>query len=252
MSVHILPLPGLPRVRPGDDLAALIAAAIAEARVGVKNGDVLVVCQKVVSKAEGRVVALMGIEPSAMARAWAQAWDKDPRLVELVLRESARIVRMDAGNLIVETHGGWICANAGIDQSNSLDDDHVTLLPLDADASAARLRHELGERLGVSLGIVITDTFGRPWRQGQIEFAIGVAGIEPLADLRGTRDLNGRELGVTVLATADAVAAAAGLVMEKAAGVAAVLIRGVPVASTSGDGPGARSLRRPRELDLFR
>jgi coenzyme F420-0:L-glutamate ligase/coenzyme F420-1:gamma-L-glutamate ligase len=252
MAVVLLPIAGLPRVRPGDDLAALLVAAIEEARVGAKDGDVLVVCQKVVSKAEGRVVALDSVEPSALARVWAAAHDKDARLIELVLRESARIVRMDGGNLIVETRSGWVCANAGIDQSNAVDDDHVTLLPVDADASARRLRAELARALGADLGVVVTDTFGRPWRHGQIEFAIGVAGIDPLLDLRGTRDMNGRELGVTVLATADALAAAAGLVMDKAAGVAAVLVRGCRTAAVPGDGPGARSLVRPRETDLFR
>ena len=252
MAVLLLPIPGLPSIRPGDDLAGLLADAIDEARVGAKDGDVLVVCQKIVSKAEGRVVPLASVEPSSFARAWAERNEKDPRLVELVLRESARVVRMDGGNLIVETHSGWICANAGIDQSNAVADDTVTLLPLDADASASRLRAELGRRLGADLAVVVTDTFGRPWRQGQIEFAIGVAGIEPLADLRGTSDMNGRELGVTVLASADAIAAAAGLVMEKAAGIAAVLVRGAGAKRTEGDGPGARALIRPRELDLFR
>jgi len=252
MAVLLLPIPGLPRVRPGDDLGALLASAIGEARVGVKDDDVLVVCQKVVSKAEGRVVALSSIEPSELARAWAATYDKDARLIELVLRESARIVRMDGGNLIVETRSGWVCANAGIDQSNALDDDHVTLLPVDADASAARLRAHLAERLGADLAVIVTDTFGRPWRHGQIEFAIGVAGIDPLLDLRGTTDMNGRELGITVLAAADAIAAAAGLVMGKADGIGAVLVRGASVVRAAGDGPGARSLVRPRETDLFR
>jgi coenzyme F420-0:L-glutamate ligase/coenzyme F420-1:gamma-L-glutamate ligase len=254
MALVLLPIPGLPRVRPGDDLAALLADAIAEARVGVRDDDVLVVCQKVVSKAEGRVVALATVEPSALARTWAQACEKDPRLIELVLRESARVVRMDGGNLIVETKSGWVCANAGIDQSNAVDEDSVTLLPVDADASAARLRAALGRRLGADLAVIVTDTFGRPWRHGQIEFAIGAAGIEPLLDLRGCADMNGRELGVTVLATVDALAAAAGLLMGKAAGIGAVLVRGSGdgVARRSDDGPGARSLVRPRETDLFR
>jgi coenzyme F420-0:L-glutamate ligase/coenzyme F420-1:gamma-L-glutamate ligase len=252
MAVLVLPVPGLPAIRPGDDLAALLAAAIEEARLGAREGDVLVVCQKVVSKAEGRVVPLASVEPSSLARTWAAANDKDPRLIELVLRESARIVRMDGGNLIVETRSGWVCANAGIDQSNATEEDHVTLLPIDADASAARLRADLETRLGASLAVIVTDTFGRPWRNGQIEFAIGVAGIEPLADLRGTADMNGRELGITVLATADSLAAAAGLVMEKSAGIGAVLVRGCRVTRAEGDGPGARSLVRPREADLFR
>jgi coenzyme F420-0:L-glutamate ligase/coenzyme F420-1:gamma-L-glutamate ligase len=250
----ILPIPGLPQVHPGDDLAELLASAISAARVGVKPGDVLVVCQKVVSKAEGRVVVLADVEPSALASSWAARHDKDPRLIELVFRESTRIVRMDGGNLIVETGPGWVCANAGIDQSNAIAEGVVTLLPLDPDASARRLRAELRRHLGVDLAIVVTDTFGRPWREGQVEFALGVAGMAPVDDLRGTRDLMGHELGVTVIAVADEVACAAGLAMRKAAGVAAVIVRGcdVPSEAADQDAQGGRSLIRPREHDLFR
>lgn len=253
----ILPVPGVPLVQPGDDLARLLSGAIAASRLGVKPGDVLVVCQKVVSKAEGRVVELSTVEPSAFARAYAERHDKDARVVELVLRESTRIVRMDAGHLIVETGPGWVCANAGIDESNAVRDGEVTLLPVDPDASAERLRADLRGHLGVDLGILVTDTFGRPWREGQVEFAIGVAGIEPLLDLRGSRDLNGHELRVTVIGVADELAAAAGLVMGKADGIAAVLVRGwtspPPTASDDPDRPrGGRALVRRRETDLFR
>lgn len=255
MAILVLPIPGLPAVRPGDDLAKLLASAISEARVGVKQGDVLVICQKVVSKAEGRVVELATVTPSPLATRWAEQHDKDPRLVELVLRESTRIVRMDGGNLIVETGPGWVCANAGIDQSNAVAEGVVTLLPCDPDASAERLRRELRGHLGVTLPIVITDTFGRPWREGQVEFALGVAGMGPVEDLRGTRDMSGHELGVTVIAVADELACAAGLAMRKSSGVAAVLVRGFDAPPEErGDEPrrGGKSLIRRRENDLFR
>jgi coenzyme F420-0:L-glutamate ligase/coenzyme F420-1:gamma-L-glutamate ligase len=258
MAIMILPVPGMPAVRPGDDLARLLADAIVDARIGSKPGDVLVICQKVVSKAEGRVVELASVQPSAFAEAWAKEHDKDARLVELVLRESKRIVRMEGGVLIVETGPGWVCANAGIDQSNAVAEGTVTLLPVDPDASAERIRAELLDRLGVALAVVITDTFGRPWREGQVEFALGVAGMEPLDDLRGTRDLYGHELGVTVIGVADELACAAGLAMRKAAGVPAVVIRGFPVSEVPAgkqddeSSRGGRSLIRPRENDLFR
>jgi coenzyme F420-0:L-glutamate ligase / coenzyme F420-1:gamma-L-glutamate ligase len=257
VAILILPIAGLPAVRPGDDLADLLASAIEAAKVGVKPGDALVVCQKVVSKAEGRVVALDGIEPSALARSWAERHDKDARLIELVLRESTRIVRMDGGNLIVETGPGWVCANAGIDESNAVADGTATLLPLDPDASAEALRGALRGHLGVDLAVVVTDTFGRPWREGQVEVALGVAGMAPVLDLRGSRDLNGHELRVTVLGIADELACAAGLVMGKADGIAAALIRGytAPPAPSPEDAAaarGGRGLIRRRENDLFR
>jgi coenzyme F420-0:L-glutamate ligase/coenzyme F420-1:gamma-L-glutamate ligase len=256
VAVLVLPIPGLPRIAPGDDLARLLASAIADSRVGAKAGDILVVCQKVVSKAEGRIVDLASVEPSPFARQWAERHEKDARVVELVLRESTRVVRMDAGHLIVETGPGWVCANAGIDESNAVREGQVTLLPVDPDASAERLRAELRGHLGVDFGVLVTDTFGRPWREGQVEFAIGVAGLEPLLDLRGTRDLNGHELRVTIIGVADELACAAGLVMGKADGVAAVLIRGYqppPAPALDADRPrGGRALVRRRENDLFR
>lgn len=253
MSIHLLPIPGIPAIRPEDDLSAILASAINDSRMGVKAGDILVVCQKIVSKAEGRVVALDSVEPSTFAKNWAEEHEKDARLVELVLRETTRIVRMERGNLIVETGPGWVCANAGIDQSNATEDGTVTLLPEDCDASAERLRSELKGHLGVDLGIVITDTFGRPWREGQVEFALGVAGIAPIEDLRGNDDLYGRELGVTLIATADHVASAAGLLMGKSAGIPAILVRGLAAkAPTPGEPAGGRALIRPAENDLFR
>jgi len=252
MAIHLLPLPGVPAIEPNDDLGAILARAIQESRMGVKGGDILAVCQKVVSKAEGRIVSLDSVTPSPFAVAWAEEHEKDPRVVELVLRETKRIVRMERGTMIVETGPGWVCANAGIDQSNAIADGTVTLLPLDADASAQRLRTALREHLGADLGVVITDTFGRPWREGQVEFALGVAGFAPVEDLRGDLDLRGRELAVTLIATADHVAAAAGLLMGKADGMPAILVRGVATRAPAGEPKGGRALIRPAETDLFR
>ncbi len=257
MPIMILPVPGIPAIQPDDDLGALLAKAISDSKLGVKQGDVLVVCQKIVSKAEGRIVALDDIEPSDLAKRWAETHEKDPRLIELVFRESNRIVRMERGNLIVETGPGWICANAGIDQSNAVTEGTVTLLPLDADASAARLRDRLREDLGMDFAVIVTDTFGRPWREGQVEFALGVAGLNPIEDLGGTPDLIGRELGITQIAAADQLASAAGLAMGKSDGMPAILIRGwVPARETKPDESGRPSngtrLIRPTENDLFR
>jgi len=246
-SLTLTAIPGLPRVQPGDDLSQLLHAALSDSALSLQEGDVLVVCQKVVSKAEGRVVALSSVEPSPFARQIAASTDKDPRVVELVLRESTRIVKMADGHLICETGPGWVCANAGIDESNGVGPGIATLLPLDPDASAERLRLALAP--DTRIGIIITDTFGRPWRDGLTDVALGAAGIGTLADFRGRNDLDGRELHHTMLAVGDELAAAAGLLMEKDAGIAAVLVRGVRWDGTRGTG---RDLIRPRELDLFR
>jgi coenzyme F420-0:L-glutamate ligase/coenzyme F420-1:gamma-L-glutamate ligase len=252
MTIAIIPVPGLPMIQPGDDLGALLGDAIESTRVGVKEGDVVAVCQKVVSKAEGAIVSLASVEPSAFARELAAqgGGDRDPRVIEVVLRQTRRVVRNDRGHLIVETAAGWVCANAGVDQSNGIDGSTVTLLPEDADASAARLRQRLEGRFGVRLAVVITDTFGRPWRDGLVDVALGCAGLEPLSDLHGRTDLHGRPLQHTVMAVADQLAAAAGRAMEKDAAIAAVVIRGAPY--RPGDGGAARHLVRPPELDLFR
>jgi len=252
MTIAVIPIAGLPMIQPGDDLAALLADAIDTARVGVKPQDVVAVCQKVVSKAEGAVVRLADVTPSAFATRLAAHTDggKDPRAVEVVLRETARIVRMDRGHVICETRHGWVCANAGVDESNGIAPEVLTLLPHDADASAARLRAALQSRFRVELAVVITDTFGRPWREGLVEVALGCAGMEPLLDLRGRSDLTGRTLHHTVVALADEVAAAAGLVMEKDSAVAAAIVRGVTY--TPGVGGAAAHLVRRPELDLFR
>ncbi|MET0151280.1 MAG: coenzyme F420-0:L-glutamate ligase [Candidatus Binatia bacterium] len=247
MTLELFPLEGIPGIRPRDDLAARLADA-AEA-AGVRQGDLLVVCQKAVSKAEGRVVDLRGVTASAPAERIGRELDKDPRIVEIILAETRRIVRMDQGHLIVETHHGLVCANAGVDESNSLDDSTVILLPQDPDASARQLRDGLRARTSLDLPVLITDTFGRPWREGLVEVAIGVAGFLPMLDFRGKRDLSGRELHHTVVAAADELAAAAGLLMEKDRGIPAVLIRGYPF--QRGDGS-ASELLRERSKDLFR
>jgi coenzyme F420-0:L-glutamate ligase/coenzyme F420-1:gamma-L-glutamate ligase len=243
--IRLVPVTGLPLVREGDDLAALLTRAAA---FRLADG-ILVVCQKVVSKAEGRTQRLSQVEPGARARELAARWEKDPRQIELVLRESARIVREGHGVLVCETRHGFVCANAGVDLSNAPEDDVAVLLPEDPDASARRLRARLLELGGGEpLGVVVSDTFGRPWREGLVDVALGSAGFAPIADYRGRPDLRGRELVVTTAATADQVAAAAGLLMVKDAGVPAVWVEGLAL---EGDGNVRETLRAP-ELDLFR
>src|SRR5208282_638208 len=197
-SITLTAIEGIPMVNAGDDLAALIAAGLDHTGLKPQAGDILVVCQKVISKAEGRVVDLNDIEPSEFANNLAKRWEKDPRAVEIVLRQTNRIVRNDRGVIIVETGPGWICANAGVDESNSLEDGRAILLPEDPDASARRLRDQIRRRFGVAVAVLITDTFGRPWRDGLTEVCLGIAGMNPILDLRGTTDLGGRELHHTV------------------------------------------------------
>ena len=240
-------LRGLPAVAPGADLAALVATAAAESGVTLAGG-ILAVCQKIVSKAEGRLVDLRGVEPRDEARKIAAEDGKDPRHIELILRETKRVVRRGQGVLISETAHGFICANAGVDLSNAPGDDVAVLLPVDPDASARRLRDALEANGAGPLGVIVTDTFGRPFREGLVDVALGCAGLAPLEDLRGSPDLRGRTLQVTTVATADALAAAAGLLMRKDAGVPAVWIEGVPL----GEDVSARVLLRDPKLDLFR
>jgi coenzyme F420-0:L-glutamate ligase / coenzyme F420-1:gamma-L-glutamate ligase len=239
----------LPDVRPGADLAAALAAA---APADLEAGDVLVIAHKVVSKAEGRVRQLDEIVPGERARLLAAQHRKDPRLVQAVLDESSEVLRADHGVLICETGHGFVCANAGVDQSNASDPGELVLLPQDPDGSARRLRRELGDALGVRPAVVIADSFGRPWRLGQTDVAIGAAGIVPLDDWAGRPDAYGRELRLTAIAIADATAAAADLARAKDARRPAVLVRGLERYVTDGDGAGAAALRRPRERDLFR
>ncbi len=244
-ALRAVALPGIPAIGPDDDLAGEIAAAAARAGVALRDG-VLVVAQKVISKQEGRVVALADVTPSAEATRLAREGDKDPRQVEVVLRESRRIVRSGHGVIITETHHGFVCANSGVDLSNAPGEDIAVLLPEDSDASARRLRSELGG--SEPLGVIVSDTFGRPWREGLVDLAIGSAGFAPLVDYRGQSDLAGRELVVTTAARADQLAAMAGILMEKDAGIPAVWIDGVDL---TGDGS-VRDLLRDPSTDLFR
>jgi coenzyme F420-0:L-glutamate ligase / coenzyme F420-1:gamma-L-glutamate ligase len=249
--ISLVPLEGIPEIEPGADLAELIAAAVAAAGIGLTDDDVLVVTQKVVSKAEGRVVDLATVEPRPDARKWAERWGKDPRQVELVLRESAEILRMADGGLIISrTHHGLVCANAGVDLSNTGGAELATLLPVDSDASAQHIRERLLELTGAAPAVVISDSFGRPWRNGIVNVAIGAAGMEVLADLRGTPDAQGREMRATVLAVADELASAADLAGGKVGQLPVVLVRGYTYVPAS-DGPGASALVMPREQDLF-
>jgi coenzyme F420-0:L-glutamate ligase/coenzyme F420-1:gamma-L-glutamate ligase len=247
-EVRIRPVLGLPEIGAEDPLGELIA----ERAGGLVDGDVVVVSQKVVSKAEGRTRKLSSVIPGSEARKYAAVLGKEPALVELILEESAEVVRAERGVLIVETVHGLVCANAGIDSSNVGDDDTVLLLPEDPDGSARRLRAEIGGAAGTRIGVVIADSFGRAWRIGQAEVAIGCAGLVPIDDWRGRHDANGRELMATQIAIADEAASAADLVRDKAAAVPAVVLGGLGRWVTEEDGPGAAAIRRPREDDLFR
>ncbi|HEX8969026.1 MAG TPA: coenzyme F420-0:L-glutamate ligase [Chloroflexota bacterium] len=247
-AVQLLPVRGIGEVAPGADLAGVLHAALAAQKTPVQDGDILVVTQKIVSKAEGCIVRLAEVEPSPLALEWATTWNKDARVVELVLRQSQRIVRMERGVIISETRHGLVCANAGVDCSN-VGDDRATWLPPDPDASAERLRRALGAASGASIGVIISDTFGRAWREGQINIAVGVAGVEALRHFEGQVDPTGYELRVTMLATADELASAAELVMGKIDRVPAALVRGLDRALGNGT---ARDLVRPAANDLFR
>jgi coenzyme F420-0:L-glutamate ligase / coenzyme F420-1:gamma-L-glutamate ligase len=271
-ELRVIPVTGLPEVTEGTKLGELIAE-----RIEIQEGDILVISQKIVSKAEGRVRHLSEVEPSEQARELAEKLSKEAALVELVLSDSRNVIRAERGVLITETHHGFICANAGIDSSNLPDTDTVCLLPENPDASARYIRKELTtaiEGVGVPLSrhstsshkrdvsgegdphphlaVVIADSFGRPWRLGQSEVAIGCAGLVPLDDWRGRRDASGRELSATAIAIADEVAAAADLVRAKDSGVPAAVVRGLGRYVGAEDGPGAAVLRRPPEEDLFR
>jgi coenzyme F420-0:L-glutamate ligase/coenzyme F420-1:gamma-L-glutamate ligase len=246
--LELAALPGLPEVRPGDDLAAMLAAAADRLEGGLGARDVLAVAHKVVSKAEGRVVAAADVVAGPRARELAEAHGKDARLVEVVLSETEELVRADRGRFICRTRHGFVCANAGVDASNAGAPGELVLLPLDPDASARRLRAALPGRPAV----VITDSFGRAWRHGQCEVALGCAGLAPLDDWRGREDAAGRELRATVIAVADEAAAAADLVRRKDSREPAVRIRGLGAHVRDEDGPGAAVLVRAPEADLFR
>jgi coenzyme F420-0:L-glutamate ligase / coenzyme F420-1:gamma-L-glutamate ligase len=265
-EVRAIPVAGLPEVGEGAPLGELIAA-----RAEIEPGDVVVISQKVVSKAEGQIRRLSSVIPGAEARKLAAVLGKEPALVELILEESKEVLRAERNVLITETHHGFVCANAGIDSSNLPEDDTVCLLPENPDGSARRIRTEIvgqgsgvgvsGQKRGVSgdphppppvIGVVISDSFGRAWRLGQAEVAIGCAGLQPLDDWRGRRDAHGRELEATLVAVADEAAAAADLVRSKDSRIPVVVVRGLGRFVTAEDGPGAAALPRPRDEDLFR
>lgn len=245
-SLEILPLQGIPEIQPGADLATLLAQAL----LGVAaQGDLLVVTHKIVSKAEGQIVDLASIDPGPWARQWARQWNKDPRQIEVVLRESSAILRMESGVIIARTRHGLTCANAGVDRSNS-PGDRVILLPLDPDQSARNLSQFCSEQLGFLLPVLISDSFGRPWRQGIVNVAIGLAGLEPFEDYRGQQDPHGYPLEASLMASADSLCAAAELVMGKVDGIPAAIIRGYEWKPR----PQARAsdLLRPAGQDFFR
>lgn len=250
--LEVVALSALGEIGEGELLGEAIAAAADAADLELLSSDVVVVSQKVISKAEGRVRDLGSVEPGDRAAALAADLDKDPRLVEVILAETTRVVRAERGVLIVETRQGWICANAGVDSSNVPGDGMVALLPVDADDSARRLRAEIEAACGARPGIVVADSFGRPWRLGQSDVAIGCAGVVTLDDWRGRADRDGRELAATMVAVADELAGAADLARDKTSGAPVVLVRGAGRWVTAEDGPGAAALRREASEDLFR
>ena len=247
-ELRVIGLRGIPIVQPDDDLAELIIAAASEQGVGIEDGDAIAVTQRIVSRAEHQLRRLDEFEPSPFALDYADRTEKDPRLVEAVLRESTRVIRQVGGVLITETKHGFKCANAGVDASNVGGEEFVSLLPVDSDASAARIRTGIAERTGADVAIVVTDTFGRPWRHGQTNVAIGVAGMLPFRDYVGEKDMDGRELRVTTICVADEIAGVAELVMGKSDGIPVAIIRGYDY--PRGDGSAAEIVRE-MELDLF-
>jgi coenzyme F420-0:L-glutamate ligase/coenzyme F420-1:gamma-L-glutamate ligase len=252
-EVRILPIAVSGEIRAGESLCARLLGAARSLGLRFQDGDILVVKHKVVSKAEGAVVALDEIRPSAASRVWARRYGLDARVTELAVRESRRIVRRKRGVLITETTHGFVCANSGVDVSNVDGGRHAVLLPVDPDGSAAKLRRDLKKELGIEIAVIISDSFGRPWREGLTEVAIGVAGVRPLIDYRGRRDPHGYPLHATVDAVADELACAAGLVCGKLAGTPACIIRGYSYRRENRrDSGGARELIRPAKSDLFR
>jgi coenzyme F420-0:L-glutamate ligase/coenzyme F420-1:gamma-L-glutamate ligase len=250
--IELTALPGLPEVRPGDDLGALLAGAAAALSGGLADADVLAVAHKVVSKAEGRVVRLADVTPGSLAHGLAAEHGKDPRHVQVVLDESAALVRAERGILICRTRHGFVCANAGVDASNAPEEGSLVLLPVDPDRSARALRARLRELRGVAPAVVVADSFGRAWRHGQCDVALGIAGLAGIEDWRGRADAMGRELHATQIAIADEAAAAADLARGKDSREPAVLVRGLDRYVSDEDGPGAVALVRAVEEDLFR
>lgn len=247
--IEVIGITGLPEITAGDDLTSLIIDACRRESLGLVDGDVVVVTQKIVSKTEGCVVALDSIDPSHVATSFAAEAGKDPRLVELALREAKRVVRMDRGVLITETRHGFVCANSGVDASNVGTPDAAITLPKEPDGSAARIRQALEHKSGARLAVVISDTFGRPWREGVANVAIGISGLNPLNDYRGQSDADGRSLAATVIAVADEIAGAAELVMGKLDRIPVAIVRGYAFAPSD---QGAGVLVRDEAHDLFR
>ena len=249
MTLEIIPIHGLPEIRPGDDLIGLLLDSLGHSHERLAAGDVIVVAQKVVSKSEGRLVRLADVVPSDRARTMAEESGKDPRQLEVVLSETREILRWERGVLICETHHGFVCANAGVDRSNAGAPDTVVLLPVNPDASAARLRSEIASRARVAVAVVITDTFGRAWREGHTNVAIGIAGLPALKRYVGQRDPEGYELRVTEIAMADEIAAAAELVMGKLDRCPVAIVRGLAFDESDET---AQEYVRPAARDLFR
>ena len=247
--ISIIPVEGIPDVKKGDSLGKLIVDRLRRQGESFEPGDITVVSQKIVSKAEGMLVPLANVAPSEFAKTIAKENGKDPRQVEVILRETKKVIRMRGGHLITETKHGFICANAGVDQSNVGKSDSVTLLPRDSDMSADHIRKTIHQITGKKVPVVITDTFGRAWRMGQVNFAIGISGLKPMRDYRGTKDMYRRTLQVTEIAVADEIACAAELVMNKADRVPVALIRGYKAQKGRGS---VKDLLRPEEFDLFR
>ncbi len=248
-DLQLIAIRGIPEIRPGDDLGWMIARAAESSITPLKSGDVVVVAQKIVSKAEGRLINLEAVKPSEFAQEIAAKQGRDPRLLEVILNETANIVRMDGHVMITETKHGFICANAGVDRSNVSGKDWVSLLPVAPDDSALLLKTRLAELLNLNVAVIITDTFGRAWREGLTNVAIGVAGLHPLQDLRGQTDDHGKELSATIFAVADELAAATGLLMKKTARLPVVVVRGYKFERGEGS---AKELIRAKERDLFR
>jgi len=253
-TISLIPVSGIPEIQDGDDLVGIVSDAATAHGLAIEDGDVLVFAQKIVSKSEGRIVDLNDVVPSDFARTLSKEVSKDPRLVEVILSETTKIIKMDQrkpekGRLIVETRGGVISANAGVDASNVSGGDMVTLLPVDSDESARGLAQGFKDRLGAEVAVIITDTVGRPWRDGLVDIAIGCARIRALKDYRGETDSKGFELNATVMAVADEIASAAGLLMEKADSVPVVIVRGYDFEKAD---TGATELIRNPDEDLFR
>jgi len=249
MSVSIIGIQGIPNIQKGDDLAQIIVDRVKRQKETIKDHDILVISQKVVSKAEGQIIQLDAIQPSVFSRQIAKELQRDPRHVEVILNESKKIIRMRSGHLITETRHGFICANSGVDQSNIGKKNSVTLLPKNPDASANLIRKKIHQLTGKNVPVIITDTFGRAWRMGQVNFAIGVSGIKPVHDYRGKRDMYRRVLHVTEIASADELASAGELVMNKSDRIPAAIIRGYRYRFGHGSG---KDLLRPEDKDLFR